>query len=93
MLGTSATAARTSRNGPGAVWRLSAARGAGNCSVIQFSQVQRKIHAGVRLAALKLLGDRLLDFSGFCLLANVGQSRFVDVIRNFWGTLRRRRAA
>ena len=61
--------------------------------VIQFSQVQRKIHAGVRLAALKLLGDRLLDFSGFCLLANVGQSRFVDVIRNFWGTLRRRRAA
>lgn len=60
---------------------------------IQFSQYQRKIHAGVRIAALKLLGDRLLDFSGFNLLANLGKGRFGSVVRNFWGTIRRRSAA
>ena len=60
---------------------------------IQFSQYQRKIHAGVRIAALKLLGDRLLDLSGFNLLANLGQARLGSVVRNFWGTIRRRCAA
>lgn len=60
---------------------------------IQPSQYQRKIHAGVRIAALKLMGDRLLDFSGFCLLANLGKARLASVVRNFWGAVRRRRAA
>ena len=60
---------------------------------IQFSQYQRKIHAGVRIAALKLLGDRLLDFSGFSLWANLGKTRIGSVVRNFWGTIRRRSAA
>ena len=61
--------------------------------VIQASQYQRKIHVGVRWLALKLLGDRLLKFSGFPMFSNLGQARVGSIIRNFWGTIRRRLAA
>ena len=57
---------------------------------IQPSQYQRRIHVGARLAALKLLGDRLLVFSGFRMLALLRLTRFRLAAWNFWGMVQRR---
>jgi len=59
-------------------------------SVIQPSQVQRRIHVGARLAALKLLGDRMLRFTGFRMLHHLRRSTIRLTAWNFWGMLQRR---
>lgn len=58
--------------------------------IIQSSQYDRKIFVGARILALKLLGDRLLDFSGFSLYSNLRKARKKSVLKNFMGTIKRR---
>ncbi len=59
-------------------------------AAIQPSQIQRRIYIGARLAALKLLGDRLLDFSGFRMVHHLRRSRLRLAAWNFWGMVQRR---
>ncbi len=63
-----------------------------NLETIQRSQYQRKIHAGVRLLAVKLAGDRLLEFTGFAFFSNLVHARISNVVRNLGGTFQRYRA-
>jgi coenzyme F420 hydrogenase subunit beta len=59
-------------------------------ATIQPSQVQRRLHVGGRILALKLMGDRLLQFSGFSMLANVLQLRPKSAAIDFLGMVHRR---
>ena len=61
--------------------------------IIQPSQHQRKLYAGVRLLAAKAAGDRLLDFSGFPICADMSKARLTTAAKNFVGTFRRMRKA
>lgn len=58
--------------------------------VIQSSQYQRKIHVGIRIFALKILGDQLLKFTGFQFIKNLRRSNIRSIAKDFLGTLRRR---
>ena len=61
--------------------------------IVQPSQYQRKLYAGIRLLAAKVAGDRLLDFSGFPACADFRKARWTSAARNFAGTFRRMRKA
>ncbi len=61
--------------------------------IIQPSQHQRKLYAGIRLLAAKAAGDRLLDFSGFPICADFHKMRLTTAAKNLAGTFRRIRKA
>jgi coenzyme F420 hydrogenase subunit beta len=58
---------------------------------IQASQFYRKRTVGARIAALKILGDRLINFQGFDFLTNLWQTGIRSIFGNIVGTLRRRK--
>jgi len=61
--------------------------------VIQKSQYHRKQYVGIRVFALKVLGDHLLTFSGFKLTSNLRQTSIRKLVKEFLGTIRRRLSA
>jgi coenzyme F420 hydrogenase subunit beta len=58
--------------------------------LIQASQYYRKLVCGARFLALKIMGDKLLDFSGFDFYSNLRIIGFKEGLRNFIGMCRRR---
>lgn len=58
--------------------------------VIQESQYNRKVHIGIRIVALKMLGERHLRFSGFSFASNLRKGNAKSIIKNFLGTMQRR---
>ena len=55
--------------------------------IIQPSQYNRKIYLGSRILAIKLLGDKLLKFSGFNLFSNLKNGSIRIIVGNFIGGL------
>jgi coenzyme F420 hydrogenase subunit beta len=56
----------------------------------QPSQYYRKNVVGARILALKIMGDRLLNFTGFNFCSNLKNVRFRQIVRNFLGMCKRR---